>query len=199
MNFYQRIAENFQSTIDTIAHSVDDLAEKIELASALAGRALLDDRKIIVCGNGVDAALGQLFVCNLLNRFEEDRPALPALALNADTASLTAIAQDNSIHDIYSRQLRALGQTGDVLLCISSSQGSSNLVRALHTAHERNMNVILLSNSQDNELTALVEPEDVELRVNALRQARVVELHTMSIHSICELIDQALFGGYTQE
>lgn len=199
MDYYQIIADNFQNTIETIAMSVDTLAETIEQSSQLMVRALLADRKIIACGNGVDAALAQLFACNLLNRFEEDRPALPALTLGSDSASVTAIARTNGFNDIFSRQLRALGQAEDVLLCINSSQGTGNLVRAVQTAQERNMGVIVMSNSGDGELSALLRPEDVELRVPATRQARIVEMHTMALHSICELIDQSLFGTYNRE
>ena len=199
MDYYRIIADNFQSTIETIAMSVDSLAEMIEQSSHLMARALLADRKIIACGNGVDAALAQLFACNLVNRFEEDRPALPALTLGAESACVTAIAQSGSINDIFSRQLRALGQAEDVLLCINSSGGAGNLLRAVQTAQDRNMVVILLSNSRDGELGALIRPEDVQLQVHATRQARIVEIHTMVIHSFCELIDQSLFGNYNQE
>ena len=199
MNYYQIIADNFQNTIDTIAMSVDNLAEPIERGSQLMTRSLLDDRKIIACGNGVDAALAQLFASNLLSRFEHDRPALPALALGSDSASVTAIAHDSGINDIFSRQLRALGQAGDILLCISSSNGASNLLRAVQAAHERNMGVIVLSNSSDNELGSLIRSEDVELRIDAQRQPRIVEIHTMAIHCLCELIDHSLFGTYNRE
>jgi D-sedoheptulose 7-phosphate isomerase len=199
MDYYQIIADNFQGTIETIAMSVDDLAAAIEQSSQLLATALLTDRKIIACGNGVDAALAQLFVCNLLNRFEQDRPALPALSLSADTASVTAIAQSGAFSDIFSRQLRALGQAGDVLLCISSSESASNLLRAIQMAHDRDMGVIVMSSLLDNSLASILRPEDVELRINTTRQARIVEMHTMAIHSLCELIDHTLFGGYKQE
>lgn len=199
MDCYRIIADNFNRTIETIAASVDALAGGIERGSQLMASALLADRKIIACGNGVDAALAQLFACNLLNRFEEDRPALPALTLAADNASITGIARDGSPNEIFSRQLRALGQAGDVLLCINSSEGASSLVRAVQTAQERNMGIIVMSNSLETELGLLIRPEDVELRINATRRARIVELHTMALHSICELIDQRLFGTYDPE
>lgn len=199
MDYYQIIANNFQSTIETIAMSVDGLAETIEQGSQLMAKALLADRKIIACGNGVDAAVAQLFACNLINRFEQDRPALPALTLGTDSACVTAIAQSSNINDIFSRQLRALGQAEDILLCINSSRGAGNLLRAVQTAQDRNMSVILLSNSQDGELGALIRPEDVQLRIHATRPARIVEMHTMVIHSFCELVDHSLFGIYTGE
>jgi len=199
MEYYPIIAENFQSTIQTIALSVDNLAEPLEKGSQLLSRALLEDRKIVACGNGVDAALAQLFTSNLLSRFEHERPALPALALGGDGASITAIAHANGVNEIFSRQLRALGQPGDVLLCISSSAGANNLLRAVQAAHERNMGVMALSNTGDSELSTLIRTEDVEIRVDAPRQPRIVEIQTMVIHCLCELIDHSLFGTYNQE
>jgi phosphoheptose isomerase len=199
MDNYKIIADNFTRTIENIAGSVDDLAGKIERGSQIMASALLADRKIFACGNGVDAALAQLFVCNLLNRFEEDRPALPALTLGADHASITGIARDGSHNEIFSRQLRALGHAGDVLLCINSSAGASNLARAVQTGQERNMGIIVMSNSLDDELGSLIRPEDVELRINATRRARIVEMHTMAIHNFCELIEHSLFGTYDLE
>ena len=199
MDYYRIIADNFQRTIDTIVMSVDPLAEVIERGGQLMAEALLADRKIIVCGNGVDAALAQLFTCNLLNRFDDDRPALPALTLGADSASVTAIAQSIGISEIFSRQLRALGQAGDVLLCINSSTGTDNLLRAVQIAQERNMGIVMMSNTGDSELGSLMRPDDVELRVDAAQPARIVEIHTMVIHHFCELIDHNLFGTYNRD
>lgn len=199
MDYYPIIAQSFQDTMETIAMSVDDLAGVIARGSQLMASALLSDRKIIVCGNGIDAALAQLLVCNLLNRFEQDRPALPALSLTMDSASVTAIAQSSAFNDIYSRQLRALGQPDDVLLCINSSDGASNLLRAVQTAQEKGMAVIVMTSVRETMLSAVMRPEDVELKVNATRQARVVELHTMAIHHFCALIDHSLFGGFSPE
>jgi phosphoheptose isomerase len=199
MSYYQIIADNFQSTIETIAMSADDLATTIESGSQLMASALVADRKIIACGNGVDATLAQLFTSNLLNRFEQDRPALPALSLAADNASFTAIAQTGAYNDVFSRQLRALGQPGDVLLCINSAEGASNLLRAVSAAQERDMGVIVMTHLHENLLGAVMRPDDVSLQVNATRQARVVEVHTMVIHTFCELIDHILFGSYQRQ
>ena len=197
MDYYQVIAENFQSTIETLSLSVDELAPAIELASQVMTTALLQDNKILTCGNGVDAALGQLFCSNLLNRFEQERPALPALSLATDGPTLTAIAGANGIEEVFSHQLRALGQPSDILLCISSSGGSDNLRRAVQAAHERDMTVVALTRSDDPELSALLRPEDVELRTYAPGQARAVEVHCMTINCLCQLIDYNLFGTYT--
>lgn len=199
MDYYRIIADNFQGTIETIAMSVDNLAESIEHGGQAMAGSLLQDGKIIACGNGVDAALAQLFACNLLNRLEEDRPALPALTLVTESASITAIAQASGINDIFSRQLRALGEAGDILLCINSSSGADNLAQAIRAAHERNMMVVMMSNDGDNELGQLLESEDVEIKVPATRQARIAELHAMVINNLCELIDYSLFGTYNQD
>ncbi len=133
-----------------------------------------------------------------MSRFEHDRPALPALALRSDGACLTAIAHSGGLNDIYSRQLRALGQAGDVLLCISSAGEANNLLRAVQAAHERDMAVVSLSNATDGELGTLLQAEDVEIRIDSLRRPRVVELHTMTLHCMCELIEHSLFGSYDQ-
>jgi D-sedoheptulose 7-phosphate isomerase len=199
MDYYDIIAGSFQATIEAIALSVDDLAPPIEGASQLMAQALLEDRKVIACGNGVDGTVAQLFATTLLNRFEHDRPALPALALGADGAGITAIAQASGINDIFSRQLRALGQPGDVLLCISSGDSANNLLRAAQAAHERNMMVVALSNAADTQLGTLIRAEDIEIRVDAARTPRIVEMHTMVVHCLCELLDHSLFGAYSQE
>ena len=199
MDHYQIIAANFQDTIETIAMSVDTLADTIEKGSQLIVEALLADRKVITCGNGVDGALAQIFTCNLLDRFEAERPALPALTLGTDHASLTAIAQSSGINDVFSRQLQALGQAGDVLLCFSSAAAAGNLVRVVQTAQERNIGIIVMSNSLDEEISTLLRAEDVDLQIQAARQTRIVELYTMVIHSFCELIDHRLFGAYNRE
>jgi phosphoheptose isomerase len=199
MDYYDIIAGNFQATIESIAMSVDELAGPIEAASQLMTQALLEDHKIIACGNGTDGAIAQLFATNLLNRFEHDRPALPALTLGADGPGVTAIAQAGGLNDIFSRPLRALGQPGDVLLCISSGSGANNLLRAVQAAHERNMTVIALSNGGDTQLGTLIRAEDIDISIDAPRQVRIVELHTMVIHCLCELLDHSLFGSYNQE
>ena len=199
MDYYRIIADNFQDTIETISLSVDTLAGPLEQACQVMTRALLEDRKIVACGAGADAALAQLFSSSLLGRFERERPALPAMALGADAASLTAIAVADGLGDIFSRQLRALGQPGDVLLGISSGVDSGCLRRAIIVARDRNMGLVLLSNESDSELSTEVAGDGVALRVRAHQPARVVEMHTMLLNCLCELIDQSLFGSYDRE
>jgi len=199
MDYYQIIANNFQATIETIALSVDQLAEPIADASQMMTQALLEDHKILACGNGADAALAQLLTSNLLNHFARERPALPALTLAGDSASITAIAHSDGLEETFSRQVRALGQPGDILLCISSSVAAGNIARAMQAARERDMSIIILSNGADTELTGLLAAADIELPVSAARRASVVELHTMVLHALCELVDHNLFGPDHQE
>lgn len=199
MDQYEVIAKHFQGTIETVAMSVDSLADAIDRASQLMTTALLQDRKIITCGNGPDAALAQLFASNLVGHFDQERPALPALALTVDGPGLTAIAEVSGQNDIFARQLRALAQPGDVLLCISSGRGATNLLRAIQVAHERNVPVILLSNSLDEELPPLITAQDVDLVVATDVRSRAVEVFTMTIHCFCRLIEQGLFGTHSQD
>jgi len=199
VDHYLLISDNFQDTIETIALSVDALANPISEASQLLVDTLLRDGKIISCGNGADGALAQLFACNLLNRFEHDRPALPALALNSDGASLLGIAQGGGLNDTFSRQVRALGQPGDTLLCISSGGDATNLLRAIQAAHERDLTVVALLHAGDAELGSLLQQEDVRIAVDHPRRARVVEMHTMVLQCLCQLIDHSLFGAYSQD
>ncbi|MEP1596046.1 MAG: SIS domain-containing protein [Halieaceae bacterium] len=196
MDHYQIISGRFQAAIETIAQSVDILADPLAESSALLTQALLADRKIITCGNGSDAALAQLFASKLLDRFEQDRPALPAMALTADTASLTAIALQEGLEEIYSRQIRALGQSGDILLCIASGLPATNLQKAIAAAHERNMAVIILSTTADEHLPRLLADGDFALVIDSQRQTLATELHLMVLHALCELVDNNIFGNY---
>ena len=198
MDYYRHIAGNFQQAIELISMSVDNLAQPIEHAGRVMTESLLQDRKIVACGNGADAALAQLFVCNLLNRFEQERPALPAISLGTDATALTAIATEHHIDEIFSRQLRALGQAGDVLVCISSGPSHDNLANAAQAARDLDMTVISLTTGGSDNFPDS-EGVEVELVVAAERQPRVVELHAMIIHCLCEMIELNLFGSYEQD
>ena len=199
VDYYEIIAGNFQSTIETIAMSVDSLAGPIEQGSQLMSQALLQDRKIFTCGSGADAALAQLFCAHLLGKLEQDRPALPAFCLSSDATSLTAIAASAGEAELYSRQLRALGQEGDVLLLISSGVSGAGLLAALEAAHERNMPVVALSNSSDKILENSLQAEDAALMIDSTKRSRMLELQTMVLNSLCQLIEFNLFGSYNQD
>ncbi len=199
VDYYEIIAGNFQSTIETIAMSVDKLAAPIEEASQQMSQALLRDRKIFVCGNGTDAAQAQLFCSSLLVALEQDRPALPAFCLSSDASSLTAIAATSGEQAIFSRQLRALGQAGDVLLWINSGPTSAAITAATDAAHERNMPVVALSNSSDSAGLSNLNSEDTALTIESKLRSRTLELHTMTLNTLCQLVELNLFGSYNQD
>lgn len=196
MDTYDRITLGFQETIEAITGSVDLLSDPLQQATERIVTALLNDGKILCCGTGANAAMVQLLVGHFLNRYEYDRPSLPAMNLCSDAATLAAIANSAGINDIFSKQVRALGQTGDVLVTISNESNSSSLIQAVSAAHERDICVISLNGSPPVDISALLLTEDVELAVVANRPARITEIHAMIIHQLCELVDNALFGNY---
>ncbi len=197
MDHYPVIARHFQHTVEAVMSAVDPLAEPLQLASERLAQALLGERKILACGVGADAALAQLFVCHMLGRFEHDRPALPALSLVADGASASGFGGDSE--ERFARQLTALGQPGDVLLGICSEASDTSLQRALQAAHAREMDAVLLLSAGDDQLTTRTASGDILLPVVAGGRAQVIEIQTMLLNCLAELIDQGLFGGYPQD
>jgi D-sedoheptulose 7-phosphate isomerase len=170
------------------------LVPAIAEAAALMARAILSDRKILSCGNGGSAGDAQHFSSELLNRFEMERPGLPGLALTTDSSTLTSIANDYSYDEVFAKQVRALGQPDDVLLAISTSGNSENVLRAIAAAHERRMQVVALTGRDGGRMAAALENGDIEIRVPASRTARIQEVHLLVIHSLCDLIDREVLG-----
>jgi D-sedoheptulose 7-phosphate isomerase len=190
-----RIQQHFADSIQTKKDAAELIAPAIAQAGERMVQCLLAGHKILSCGNGGSAADAQHFAAEMLNRFETERPALPALALTTDTSTLTSIANDYSYNEIFSKQLRALGQAGDVLLALSTSGNSSNIVQAIHTAHDRQLIVVALTGKDGGEIAGLLQPQDVEIRVPAFSTARIQETHLLIIHCLCDFIDRSLFGA----
>ncbi|OGT68703.1 MAG: phosphoheptose isomerase, partial [Gammaproteobacteria bacterium RIFCSPHIGHO2_12_FULL_45_9] len=189
----------FEQSINTKRTAAECLGPAIEQAAMLCIDALLNNCKILVCGNGGSAADAQHFSAELLNRFETERPSLPAIALTTDTSTLTAIANDYHYHEVFSKQIKALGQAGDVVIAITTSGNSKNIVEAIHAAHAREAHVILLT-GRDGGITApLLQAPDVEIRVPATQTARIQETHLLVLHCICDLIDTVLFPTHLPE
>ena len=195
MDTYESIAGDFQQIIELISVSVDAMAQPLEQATQVCHTALLGEHKILACGNGPGAAVAQLFSTGLVHRFEQERPALPALCLSGDGATLSAIATA-ATNEIYSRQVRALGQPGDVLLALAAGEGNGSIIQAIRAAHEREMVVILLSGGDCTDVSSLMHPEDIEIYVSSTSPARIIEMQTMIVHCLCKLIDQTLFGSF---
>jgi len=194
MDAETRVREHFAESIATKQAAVDAISASIAAAGLLMSQSLLDDGKILSCGNGGSAGDAQHFSSELLNRFEMERPGLPAMALTTDSSTLTSIANDYAYEDIFAKQVRALGRGNDVLLAISTSGNSENVNRAIVAAHERNMRVVALSGKDGGRMTGLLASSDVEIRVPARRTARIQEVHLLVIHCLCDLIDSTLLG-----
>jgi D-sedoheptulose 7-phosphate isomerase len=189
-------------SIDRVIHSIstkaqarDEIAASIVTAGELMVSCLLNNGKILSCGNGGSAGDAQHFSSELLNRFERERPSLPAIALTTDTSTLTAIANDYTYNEVFSKQVRALGQPGDVLLAISTSGNSSNVIQAIKAAHDRQMYIVALTGRNGGDMATLLVNADVEIRVPSTSTARIQEVHLLTIHCLCDFIDQQLFGN----
>ena len=189
-----RVRDHFAESIAAKQTAADQLVESIVAAGRVMSDALLDDGKILSCGNGGSAADSQHFSSELLNRFEMERPGLPAIALTTDSSTLTSISNDYAYEEIFSKQVRALGKSQDVLLGISTSGNSENVIRALAAAHERGMRVVALTGRDGGRMAGLFAEGDVEIRVPASRTARIQEVHLLVIHCLCDLIDTSLLG-----
>lgn len=190
----ERIHVNFTDSIQTKINSADTLIPIIAEASEEIVQALLEGRKILTCGNGGSACDALHFSSEMLNRFRHERPGLPAIALSADIPTLTAIANDYHFSDIFAKQIRALGQTGDLLLAISTSGNSANIVNAVKAAHDKNMGVIALTGHDGGKLADHLQEKDIEIRVPAYDTPRIQETHILIIHCICDIVDFRLFS-----
>lgn len=189
-----RVKQHFTDSIATKQKAMDILAPGIVEAAKKMAQSLQGNHKILSCGNGGSAGDSQHFSSELLNRFEMERPGLPAMALTTDSSTITSIANDYAYQDIFSKQVRALGQPGDILLAISTSGNSANVVRAIEAAQERKMQVVALTGRDGGEIRNRLSDNDTELRVPATSTARIQETHLVIIHCLCDLIDQQLFG-----
>lgn len=189
----EQIKANFTESIQTKIAAGEVLPEAIFQASQMMVEALIRGNKILGCGNGGSAGDAQHFSSEMLNRYERDRPSLPAIALTTDTPTLTSIANDYSYDEVFSKQVRALGQAGDILLAISTSGNSRNVINAMEAALSRDMTIVALTGKDGGEMAGLLGPNDVEIRVPSSRTARIQEVHLLVIHNLCECIDDSLF------
>ena len=195
MDIDLRIRNHFLDSIETKRNALEELIIPIKHAANCISDSLLNEGKILSCGNGGSAGDAQHFSAELLNRFEIERPGLPAVALTTDSSTLTAIANDYEYDQIFSKQILALGTNRDVLLAISTSGNSSNIIKAVQAAHERNMLVLSLTGNKGGKLAKLLKGDDIEIRVPSDRTARIQEIHLLVIHCLCDIIDAILFGG----
>lgn len=194
MNEIDAIKAIFDDSIATKQAALAAMPETLAQAVDILVQALKSGNKVLSCGNGGSAADAQHFSSELLNRFQHDRPGLPAIALTTDASTVTSIANDYAYDEIFSRQISSLGQAGDILLAISTSGNSANVVQAIKTSHERGMRVIAMTGNQGGKMAALLTSQDVELRVPSTVTARIQEVHLLILHVLCSRIDAILFG-----
>lgn len=195
MMLQDRIALHFNENLQVMQDTLSNLGETIEFASQKLVAAILNDNKILVCGNGACAANTQQFSAAMLNRFERERPALPAIALTTDTAAITSIAENYHFDDIFAKQVKALGQSEDILLIFSSTGNPANIVKAVTAAHDKNIAVIALTGHDGGMVAPILNTSDIEIRVPSNSDSRIQETHLLISHCLCDLIDQQIFGG----
>jgi len=191
----KRIGRHFTESAEIKRRSLEVLAAPIARATEIMVQCLLGNGKILACGNGGSAADSQHFAAELLNRFERERPGLAAVALTTDSSTLTAIANDYDFEQVFSKQVSALGSPNDVLLAISTSGESKNVVRAIRAAHDREMRVVALTGRGGGEIGNALAAGDVHLCVPHSRTARIQEVHLLALHCLCDGIDFLLLGA----
>ena len=191
----QRIREQFDESARLKQQAAEVLAEPLAQAVGAIANSLGNGGRILACGNGGSAADAQHFAAELVGRFERERPELAAIALSTDSSILTAIGNDYGFEQVFARQVRALGQPGDVLLAITTSGSSPNVIEAVRAAQERDMLVVALSGKGGGRLSALLSDVDVHLCVPHERTARIQEMHLLMLHCICDGVDWTLMGN----
>lgn len=194
MSISENVQQLFDASVETKRQAKPVLAEPIARGVELMVAALQRGNKILSCGNGGSAADAQHFAAELVCRFERERPELAAIALTTDTSAITAIANDYDFNQIFAKQVRALGKPDDLLLAISTSGNSPNVISAIEAAHTRGLQVIALTGRDGGDIGRLLQGSDVEIRVPAEVTARIQEVHLLAIHCFCHQIDAQLFG-----
>lgn len=194
MNLVARISRHFSDSAQTKLAAMEALAAPIAEAVETMVRSLRADGKILACGNGGSAADSQHFAAEMLNRFERERPPLAALALTTDTSTLTSIANDYAYDQVFAKQVHALARPNDVLLAISTSGNSPNVVEAIRAAHERGVCVVALTGKDGGKMGRLLKEGDVHICVPSDRTARIQEVHLLTLHCLCDGIDCMLLG-----
>jgi phosphoheptose isomerase len=193
MDLIDHIQKSFHYAIELKKASIEKLTQPILDAGAILVKCISDGNKILSCGNGGSACDAQHFAAELVNRFLMERDNLPAIALTADTAVLTAIANDYSYQEVFAKQIKALGRENDVLLAISTSGKSQNVIRAIQEARTHKMHIVALTGGDSNVIKKLLNDDDVEIRVPSNITPHIQEIHVFVIHCLCDLIDKKLF------
>ena len=194
MDLIPRISQQFTDSAQTKLNAIEVLAAPIAAAAEAMTACLLANGKILACGNGGSAGDAQHFVAELVGRFERERQSLAAVALSTDTSILTAVGNDYGFDVVFDKQVRALGQAGDILLAISTSGNSANVIKAIEAAHDNDLRVVALTGKGGGRIGEILRDGDIHLCVPAERTARIQETHILAIHCLCDGIDCLLLG-----
>lgn len=195
MELQERIIHHFHQGLDLKARTIENFAPQIQQAGELIFQSLISEGKILSCGNGNSAALSQYFSSLLLNRYHHERPGLPAISLNENSAILSGITNDLGFNEVYSKQIQALGQQADILVLLSSSTRTNNLIQAIQSAHDREMKVIALTNRINQDVGTLMLTDDIEICIDSDNPAHINEVQLQILHALVDIIEYQLFGG----
>jgi D-sedoheptulose 7-phosphate isomerase len=190
----QRIEQLFIDSADLKYQSAQILSKPMAEAVHLIMVSVTGGGKVLACGNGGSAALAQLFAATFVGRYERERPELGAIALSADNVLMTSVQQESGVDQVYAKQVRALGQPGDVLLVISDSGQAGNILSAIDAAHERELSVVALTGQSGGKIQQVLRETDVHICVPHDRKARIQEVHLLVLHGLCDGVDNQLLG-----
>jgi D-sedoheptulose 7-phosphate isomerase len=194
MDLAAHLRQHFDEGIELRRRMAETLPAQIARAGEALANALKSGRKALACGNGGSAADSQHFAAEIVGRFERERPGMPAIALTVDSSALTAIANDYDFDRVFSKQVEALGQAGDVLLAISTSGNSKNVMEAVKAAQAKAMVVIALTGRDGGAMGRMLRDGDFHLNVAHARTMRVQEIHLLVVHCLCEVVDNLIYG-----
>lgn len=195
MDLIQRMQGHFAESMTAQQVAMETMSPLVAAAAERMVQTLVADGKLLLCGNGGSAADAQHFAAEMVGRFERERPGLAAISLTTDTSALTAISNDYDYDLIFSKQVHALGRAGDILVAISTSGNSANVVAAIHAAHDRGMSIIALTGKDGGQIGEILSGDDIHLCVPVKRTCRIQEVHITIIHALCDAVDYMLLGG----
>ena len=181
--------------VDSAAANIDAISNQLSIACNMITETLLNDHKLIICGNGHSAPIASLFTTCMMHQQEFERPSLPAINISIDSSTISAIANDGNYHHIYSKQIRAIGNSGDTLIALSIDGNCSNIVQAIQTAHEKEINVVTLIGFVNGNISAVKYGDDIEVQLSATSVARAMESQLFAVNAMCHQIESQLFGG----
>jgi D-sedoheptulose 7-phosphate isomerase len=195
MELQERVINQFHEHMGCAAYSAEHLPQDIAIAAEMLHQCFIQEGKVLICGNGANAANGHHFSAALLSRFKQERPSLPAFNLTADSTTMSAITRESSFQDVFAKQITALGQQGDILVVLSEQGNCGNLIQAIQAAHDRNLQVISITGQSGGDMATILDPDDVAIRIPSDNNTNILQLQLVTIHCLCDLIDFQLFGS----